>query len=101
MAYKEEGFFCDRGEEETMKAPGRKEFLEQELHTFCHLCPGRCARKAIVRDGKLVSMEQDWESGLPTEFCPMTKGAAIPEICHHPARLAYPQKRVGAKGEGR
>jgi anaerobic selenocysteine-containing dehydrogenase len=84
-----------------VKASGRREFLEKELLTFCHLCPGRCARKAIVKEGKLVSMEQDWESGLPTEFCPMTKGAAIPEICDHPDRLKYPQKRVGARGEGR
>ena len=84
-----------------LKPPGRQEFLRQEFLTFCHLCPGRCARKAVVQDGKLVSMEQDWESGFPTEFCPMTKGAAIPEICDHPARLKYPQKRVGARGEGK
>jgi len=84
-----------------MKASGRREFLEQTLLTFCHMCPGRCARKAIVKDGKLISMEQDWESGFPTEFCPMTKGAAIPEICDHPARLKYPQKRVGGRGEGK
>jgi thiosulfate reductase/polysulfide reductase chain A len=84
-----------------MKASGRREFLDQELLTFCHMCPGRCARKAIIKGGRLISMEQDWESGLPTEFCPMTKGAAIPEICDHPARLKYPQKRVGERGEGK
>jgi anaerobic selenocysteine-containing dehydrogenase len=80
---------------------GRQEFLRQELLTFCHLCPGRCARKAVVEHGKIIAWEQDWESGLPTEFCPMTKGVAVIEICDHPARLKYPQKRTGAKGEGK
>lgn len=100
---KEEDEMKEQKKEEyiEMKPSGRQEFLAQEFLTFCHLCPGRCARKAIVKDGKLVAMEQDWESGLPTEFCPMTKGAAIPEICDHPARLKYPQKRVGARGEGK
>ena len=80
---------------------GRLEFLRKEFLTFCHCCPGRCARKATVENGKIVAWEQDWESGLPTEFCPMTRGMGVVEVCDHPARLKYPQKRVGAKGEGK
>jgi anaerobic selenocysteine-containing dehydrogenase len=41
------------------------------------------------------------ESGLPNEWCTYTKGRIIPEVCSHPDRLKYPQKRVGAKGEGK
>lgn len=73
----------------------------QEIITFCHLCCGRCSRKGIIEDGKLVSWERDTESGLPTEWCPYTKGKAIMEIQPHPDRLKYPLKRVGAKGEGK
>jgi anaerobic selenocysteine-containing dehydrogenase len=74
----------------------REEFL-----TFCHLCCGRCSRKATVEDGRVVDWDRDLESGLPTEWCPTKKGSFVPEILHHPDRLKYPQKRVGAKGEGK
>jgi anaerobic selenocysteine-containing dehydrogenase len=74
----------------------RKEFL-----TFCHLCCGRCSRKARVEDGRVVDWDLDLESGLPTEWCPKKRGSYVPEILNHPDRLKYPQKRVGGKGEGR
>ena len=74
----------------------REQFL-----TFCHLCCGRCSRKATVENGRVVEWDLDLESGLPTEWCPMKKGSYVPEILHHPDRLKYPQKRVGAKGEGK
>jgi anaerobic selenocysteine-containing dehydrogenase len=37
---------------------------------------------------------------LPTEWCPVKKGASVVEILNHPDRLKYPQKRVGKKGGG-
>lgn len=73
----------------------------QEVLTFCHLCSGRCSRKATIEDGKVVDWDRDLESGLPTEWCPTKKGASVPEILNHPDRLQYPLKRVGNKGEGR
>jgi len=73
----------------------------EEILTFCHLCCGRCSRKATVENGKLVDWDRDLESGLPTEWCPMKKGSFVVEILNHPDRLKYPLKRIGAKGEGK
>jgi anaerobic selenocysteine-containing dehydrogenase len=72
----------------------------QETLTFCHLCSGRCSRKATVENGKLIDWDRDLESGFPTEWCPVKKGASVVEILNHPDRLKYPQKRVGKKGGG-
>jgi anaerobic selenocysteine-containing dehydrogenase len=55
-----------------------------------------------VEDGKVVDIVPDKESGLPNELCPVKKGRfSIPEVLHHPDRLKYPQKRVGARGKGK
>jgi anaerobic selenocysteine-containing dehydrogenase len=75
--------------------------LSKEYLTFCHVCPGHCSRKIAIEDGKIVSVERDLESGLPSEWCTYTRGRWIPEVCSHPDRLKYPQKRVGEKGEGK
>ena len=84
----------------SFQKPGSK--TQQEFFTFCHVCPGHCSVKATVEDGKVVDIVPDKESGLPNEFCPVKKGRfSIPEVLHHPDRLKYPQKRVGARGEGK
>lgn len=73
-----------------------------EVFTFCHLCPGHCSMKAIVEDGRVVDLEPDMESGLFSEQCALNKGRfTIPEVLRHKDRLLYPQKRVGARGEGK
>lgn len=73
-----------------------------EILTFCHLCAGHCSMKAIVQDGKLVDLEPDMESGLYAEQCALNKGRfTIPEVMGHKDRLLYPQKRLGARGEGK
>jgi len=74
----------------------------QEVLSFCHICAGHCSIKVRVEDGKVIDIAPDMESGLPNELCPIKKGRlSIPEILVHPNRLKYPQKRVGAKGEGK
>ncbi len=73
-----------------------------EVFTFCHLCAAHCSMKAIVQDGKLVDLEPDMESGLHAEQCAVNKGRfTIPEVMGHKDRLLYPQKRDGARGEGK
>src|SRR3972149_2419780 len=73
-----------------------------EIFTFCHLFPGHCSMKAIVEAGRLVDLEPDMESGLYAEQCALNKGRfTIPEVMGHKDRLLYPQKRVGARGEGK
>ena len=84
----------------SLASPGTK--TRQEVFTFCHICAGHCSVKAIVEDGKMVDMEPDMESGFSSEQCPVKKGRhTIPEVLYHRDRLIYPQKRVGAKGEGK
>ncbi len=84
----------------SMEAPGSRP--SQEFFTFCHVCPGHCAVKATVEDGRVVDIVPDKESGLPNELCPVKKGRlSIPEVLSHPDRLRYPLKRVGSRGEGK
>ena len=78
-----------------------KEKKREEFLTFCYTCARKCSRKVIVEDGKIVKVDLDLESGLPTEWCPSTKGQCAPEIYYHPDRLKYPQKRVGSRGESK
>lgn len=75
--------------------------LREEILTFCPLCAGHCSAKATVEDGKIIKWERDTESGLPSEPCPPFKGLSAIEMSTHPDRLKYPQKRVGARGEGK
>jgi len=75
---------------------------QQEVFTFCHICPGHCSIKATLEDGKVVDISPDKESGLPNEQCPVKKGRfSIPEVLTHPERLHYPMKRVGERGAGK
>jgi anaerobic selenocysteine-containing dehydrogenase len=86
--------------DDSSPAPGTR--TVHEVPTFCHLCAGHCSIKAIVEDGKLVDFEPDMESGLYAEQCALNKGRfTIPEVLGHKDRLLYPQKRVGARGEGK
>ena len=70
-------------------------------HIFCHVCPSHCARKVIVRDGEIVEVEPDPDSGYASAKCIYNKSAILKEVRSHPDRLKYPQKRVGPKGGGK
>ena len=84
----------------TLASPGTK--ASTGVYTYCHVCPAHCSVKAIVEDGHVVDMEPDLESGLYSEQCVIKKGRlSIPEVLSHRQRLLYPQKRVGARGEGK
>ncbi len=84
----------------SFEAPGSR--TQQDVFTFCHICPGHCSIKATLEDGKVVDIAPDKESGLSNEQCPVKKGRfSIPEVLTHPDRLTHPMKRVGARGEGK
>jgi anaerobic selenocysteine-containing dehydrogenase len=74
---------------------------KKEIITFCPMCVGRCSRKAVVENGRLIEWDRELESGMPTEFCPTAKSKAYMEIYPHPDRIKFPQKRVGGRGEGK
>lgn len=74
---------------------------EKVFKTFCgRMCGGACGILVTVKNGKAVKVVGDPD--CPTNkgtLCP--KGASLLKILYHPDRLTYPQKRVGARGEGK
>lgn len=75
--------------------------MQKEIATFCPICSGHCAAKAVVEDGKVIKWVRDRDSGLPSEPCPTFKGRSNIEILSHPERLKHPLKRTGERGEGK
>ena len=69
--------------------------------TICPLdCPDSCGLIAVVEDGRVTELRGDQDH-------PVTRGVICrkmrryPERLYGPERILYPQRRVGAKGEGR
>ncbi|MEM8736181.1 MAG: molybdopterin-dependent oxidoreductase, partial [Planctomycetota bacterium] len=73
----------------------------QVLRSVCPLdCPDTCAVEITVKDGEMVKLGGVSEHPITQGFA-CVKMAKYPLRQHHPDRLLYPQRRVGAKGEGR
>ncbi|MFN3193570.1 MAG: molybdopterin-dependent oxidoreductase [Aureliella sp.] len=73
----------------------------QVLRSVCPLdCPDTCAVEITVKDGVMVKLGGVSEHPITQGFA-CVKMAKYPLRQHHPDRLLYPQRRVGAKGEGR
>lgn len=65
-----------------------------------HDCPDTCLMLVTVEDGRAVRIAGDPEHPMTQGFL-CTKVSKYLERTYHPDRLAFPQIRVGAKGEGR
>ena len=65
-----------------------------------HDCPDTCLMLVTVEDGRAIRIAGDPEHPMTQGFL-CTKVSKYLERTYHPERLAYPQIRVGAKGEGR
>ena len=71
----------------------------------CIQCHNACRLAATVDGDRLVSVEPDKEfpgtksSYSITKACPRRRNAI--EYLYHPARLNYPLKRVGKRGENK
>src|SRR5438445_9611984 len=70
-------------------------------HSVCALdCPDACAVLVHIEDGRATRLRGD-----PAH--PVTRGFLCGKVARYlereysPQRLLYPQKRIGAKGEGR
>jgi len=63
-------------------------------------CHGGCGQKVFVKDGRMVKIEGDenhpWNQG---RSCPRV--LALTQYMYHEDRITRPQKRVGARGEGK
>ncbi|MBI2194147.1 MAG: molybdopterin oxidoreductase family protein [Planctomycetes bacterium] len=79
----------------------KSEVTDSVFPAICpHDCPDSCALRVQVRQDELVRVEGDPDH-------PITRGFVCAKVLHYPrrwnsqARLLYPMKRVGAKGDGR
>jgi len=65
-----------------------------------HDCPDTCAMKITVEAGRVVKVQGDPDHPT-THGALCTKVSRYPERTYHAERVLHPQRRVGAKGEGR
>jgi len=65
----------------------------------CYDCGGRCVLKVHVRDG--VAIRVDADDGEEPQLRACARGRAMRKQMYSPDRLLFPQKRVGARGEGK
>lgn len=65
-----------------------------------HDCGGRCPLKFHVKDGVVIRIEGD-DAPEPQQLRACLRCRAYRQFVYHPARLKYPLKRTGARGEGK
>ncbi len=63
-------------------------------------CGGRCPLRLHVKGNVIVRVEGD-DAEEPAQLRTCLRCRAYRQHIHHPERLMYPQKRIGAKGEGK
>jgi anaerobic selenocysteine-containing dehydrogenase len=74
----------------------------EEVDTFvaslCGVCAAGCGVDTVLRDGHIqrIKPRKDHPRGI---VC--TRGTRAAEVVYSPDRLLYPQRRIGARGEGR
>ena len=72
----------------------------EHLRTACPLdCPDACTIDATVVDGVVTKLDGTWDNPLTQGFL-CAKVRRFPRHVYGPERLTYPERRVGAKGEG-
>jgi anaerobic selenocysteine-containing dehydrogenase len=75
--------------------------MQEVIKAVCpHDCPDTCLMLVTVEDGRAIRIAGDPDHPMTQGFL-CTKVSKYLERTYHPDRLAYPQVRVGAKGEGR
>ncbi len=63
-------------------------------------CGGRCPLRVHVKDGRITRVEGD-DAEEPDQLRTCLRCRALRQYVYHPARLKYPLKRDGPKGEGK
>jgi anaerobic dimethyl sulfoxide reductase subunit A len=63
-------------------------------------CGGRCPLRLHVKDNRILRIEGD-DAAEPEQLRTCLRCRALRQYVHHPARLMYPQRRVGKRGEGK
>ncbi len=70
----------------------------QTILGLCGVCPAGCLNNIELEDGKIKSLHPIKEEPH-SSVC--TRGSQASEIVYSPDRMLYPQRRIGARGEGR
>ena len=76
-------------------------------HAWCQLCgpaKTKCSTLCTVRDGRWTRVDGNplaSNNGIAGGRTLCAKGNAARQVPYDPARILYPMRRVGAKGEGR
>lgn len=74
------------------------EVADTEIAGLCGVCAAGCGVDIVLHRGRIqrIKPRQDHARGI---VC--TRGTRAAEVVYSPDRLLYPQRRVGARGEGR
>lgn len=67
----------------------------RRVRGYCALCTAHCATIATVENGRVVSLDPDYDHPNGGVMC--IKGKAAPELVYNPDRLNYPLKRSRPK----
>ena len=69
----------------------------RKVRGYCALCTAHCATIATVEEGRVVSLDPDYDHPNGGVMC--VKGKAAPELVYNVDRLNYPLKRTRPKGD--
>ena len=67
----------------------------RKVRGYCALCTAHCATVATVEQGRVLSLDPDYDHPNGGVMC--VKGKAAPELVYNPDRLNYPLKRIRPK----
>ncbi|WP_028315909.1 molybdopterin-dependent oxidoreductase [Desulfatibacillum aliphaticivorans] len=84
-----------------MENPQQSQDVRIVRATSAFDCGGRCPLLLHVKDNKIIRIEGDDHPDSDRQLRTCLRCRAYRKYVHHPERLMHPQKRVGAKGEGR
>ena len=70
----------------------------ESIISMCGVCSAGCGAEVHLKDGRITRLTPLKDHPYSV-LCP--RGMKAPEIVYSPDRLLYPQRRVGARGEGR
>ncbi len=78
---------------------------EQQTKAICRWCYGFCRVVVHSENGTLTKIEEDRSDPRVDMILPATRGCAklnaAREYVYHPARVKFPLKRVGQRGENK
>jgi thiosulfate reductase/polysulfide reductase chain A len=74
--------------------------MEGIVRTICQGCHSECGVLVHVNRDRIIKIKPDPDHPSSRGYI-CVKGTYYADFTHHPDRLKYPLRRVGAKGEGK